>query len=119
MLRHRARIERGRIGRRCANDLFLLELAAHSFATPADRTLTVTDVETLILDYLRTAVHADIQLDTELIDEGLLDSFAAVEMVTHLESELGLRFAPDDFTPAGFASPAALAQLVVTVQSRS
>ena len=78
----------------------------------------MTDNEAKVLEYLREAIHPDIELSTALIREGLLDSFAAVELVGYLEGELNIRFAPDEFTPEHFATPAAIAALIGSAAAR-
>jgi acyl carrier protein len=56
------------------------------------------------------AVPADRERD--LVDEGLLDSLALVELLVGLEQEFQIRFAPEQLEIARFRSIAALVDLV-------
>lgn len=48
--------------------------------------------------------RARIEPDTPLFEGGLeLDSFAAVELISSIESEFGIQFSDNDFKPENFA----------------
>jgi acyl carrier protein len=51
-------------------------------------------------------------LETDLVDTGVLDSLALVELLVAVEEEFGIRFAPEELEIERFRSAAALVQLV-------
>lgn len=52
------------------------------------------------------------QIDTDLVDTGVLDSLALVELLVAVEEEFQMRFAPEDLEIERFRSVAALVELV-------
>ena len=48
--------------------------------------------------------RADIKLDLSMIDEGIIDSFGLVEIVTFMESAFGMEVADDDMNRDNFGS---------------
>jgi acyl carrier protein len=51
-------------------------------------------------------------LDTNLFDEGILDSFRLVEFVTFLEAETGLSISADDINDDRFTSVAGILEVL-------
>ncbi len=47
--------------------------------------------------------------DTELFDSGVLDSFAVVELLVAIESELGIKIALTEFDRNAWSTPAKIA----------
>ena len=45
-----------------------------------------------------------------LVEEGIIDSLAIMQIVSALEEEYGIEFDPDDIMPETFASAAAIEQ---------
>jgi acyl carrier protein len=58
----------------------------------------MADASDRVLSFLRKTIDQDLDLDTPLIDSGLLDSFHVVELLTFVENELGVRLNPSDVT---------------------
>ena len=48
----------------------------------------------------------DVEFETELFDDGLLDSMAVTELLAHLETEGGFEIEPDEITPENIGSVA-------------
>jgi len=69
-------------------------------------------VEGTILEYVRKVVHPGVQADTRLVEEGLLDSFDAVEVIDFIEERFEIRIAPADMAQEDFGSVAAMARFV-------
>ncbi|MCD7813036.1 MAG: acyl carrier protein [Lachnospiraceae bacterium] len=55
---------------------------------------------------------ADYQNCDTLIDDGILDSFAILSIVSELQDEYGIKITPADLTPENFNSANALWQMV-------
>ncbi|MCD7832775.1 MAG: acyl carrier protein [Lachnospiraceae bacterium] len=55
---------------------------------------------------------ADYQNCDTLIDDGILDSFAILSIVSELQDEYGIKITPTDLTPENFNSANALWQMV-------
>jgi acyl carrier protein len=57
--------------------------------------------------------HAEITLQTDLIDGGLLDSLLLVDLILHIEKNFGIRFESEHFNPSNFRSVSAIVDLVL------
>jgi acyl carrier protein len=55
---------------------------------------------------------SDIDLDTELLQTGRLDSLAMLALVAFLEDELGVKLAIDQIVPENFSSVRQMTKLV-------
>lgn len=66
-----------------------------------------------VLEILK-GVRSDIDFENEtaLIDDGILDSFDTVEIVTRLEDEFGIEVPPAKLTPENFNSLSGIEKLV-------
>ena len=69
-----------------------------------------------ILNEICGADPGEIQGDTRLFDEGLLDSFGVVQLIVALESSFGVSLDPAELERSQMATPAAVA---ATVQAYS
>lgn len=58
----------------------------------------MSDSSDRVLTFLRKTIDQELDLDTPLMDSGLLDSFHVVELLSFVEDELGLRLNPSDVT---------------------
>lgn len=59
---------------------------------------------------------ADITPDTPLIDLGIIDSVAVFELVAFVEEEFGLSVPHDALVPENFETPAALTEMVCSLE---
>lgn len=57
-------------------------------------------------------VRAKLAEDTELMEAGVLDSFAVVRLIQSVEEEFGIRIPDSDIGPALFSSGAAIGDYV-------
>ena len=78
----------------------------------------MNDREEKILRYLTQILGAELSLDSELLESGLMDSFKALTVIGFLESEFDFRVDPVDLALLDFATPAAIARFVEQVQAR-
>ncbi|MCP4037046.1 MAG: acyl carrier protein [bacterium] len=73
-----------------------------------------TDRSTQVLELARAVMPLDIapdlELDTSL--EGVIDSFIIIELVTEVETELGIMVDLDEVMPEDFENVRAIAQMV-------
>ena len=67
-----------------------------------------------ILEELRPDV--DFENETALIDNGILDSFDIVSLVTRLNEEFDIEIKPNNLVPENFNSAAAILALVEKLQ---
>jgi acyl carrier protein len=56
--------------------------------------------------------------NTQLIDEGILDSMALMRLITFLEERAGVRVPDDEVVPDNFQTIASIQQLVDRLQTR-
>ncbi|MGN0648553.1 MAG: acyl carrier protein [Oscillospiraceae bacterium] len=66
-----------------------------------------------IMDILKD-LHEDVDFEscTTLIDDGILDSFDIISIITEINSEFGVAIPADKIVPENFNSAKALAELV-------
>lgn len=68
-----------------------------------------------ILEYAQRLVASpDVKLRPEsvLITNGLIDSFAVIDLLTHLEQEFSVKFTNEEMIPANFDSVNAMVSLI-------
>ena len=63
--------------------------------------------------------NAEILLDTELIEQGVLDSLEILRLVSFLEEKCGVAVPVDEFVPENFRTPKAVAILVTRLRSQA
>jgi acyl carrier protein len=64
----------------------------------------------------RTSNHAEISPDTELLESGILDSFAFLDLILYVESKTGLQIDLADADPREFAIVRGLSNLALKSQ---
>lgn len=70
-------------------------------------------MEQKILDILcEVCPEVDFQVETELIDDGILDSFSVIQIVTNLMEEFDIYIDADDIEPENLNSLEAICDLV-------
>jgi len=60
---------------------------------------------------------AEIVADTELIDEGVLDSLEILRLVSFLEERFGIAVPVEEFVPENFRTPATVAAMMARLCS--
>ena len=83
----------------------------------------MNDVETFVIDYLRSRTlnrSASDALDgtSRLHESGLLDSLELMSLVTHLEQSYGFSLPDDEFVPENFETPRTIADMIRRVTLR-
>jgi D-alanine--poly(phosphoribitol) ligase subunit 2 len=71
---------------------------------------------TRILEELIGADPGDLPPDLDLFENGLLDSFAIVQLVVELEEKLGVRLEIETLSRADLATPTLIAKLAETAR---
>jgi acyl carrier protein len=61
----------------------------------------------------------EIAADTELIEQGVLDSLEILRLVSFLEERFQLAVPVDEFVPENFRTPAAIAAMMARLQGPS
>ena len=69
------------------------------------------------LHQLLPAHAATINIDTDIVDSGVLDSVAMVELLLWLETDKGVEIAEEDMIPDNFRSISTLHQFIETSRS--
>ena len=54
----------------------------------------------------------DFEKETDLVDEGLLDSLEIVTIIASIEEKFGIEIDPDDIDPDNFQSAAAMWEMI-------
>lgn len=64
-----------------------------------------------VFSYLKKKTNKPVGADENLFQAGLLDSMEVLELIHHLEQDLGIEVGPDDITEDNFKTAAAIAAL--------
>ncbi len=76
-------------------------------------------MEDIILKILQELCpYEDITADTELLEEGLLDSMGIMLLIERLEKELSVSIPPEALEPEDFADVSAIAEMIERVAER-
>jgi D-alanine--poly(phosphoribitol) ligase subunit 2 len=78
----------------------------------------MSDPTQTVLSFLRKTIDPELQLDTRLIETGLLDSFHVVELLAFVENEFDIRLEPTDVTQQDLLTPQNIVDLVVKLCAR-
>jgi methoxymalonate biosynthesis acyl carrier protein len=72
-------------------------------------------VEAELLQFVRSRGprHADVSVDTDLLDSGLLDSLLLTDLILHVEGQYGIEFEGADVSPGNFRTVSAMSGLVL------
>ena len=66
----------------------------------ADRKRLEVDLQQFVQS--RGSRHADVTLQTDLLESGLLDSLLLMDLIFHIEEKYGVRFDSDQVNPSNF-----------------
>lgn len=73
----------------------------------------MTGIEASVLAFVREQrPDLTIELDTELLEAGLLDSIALIKSIQFLEASFGITIPDSDIDPSMFATPRSIAAYV-------
>jgi len=72
-------------------------------------------LEADILQFVKARApgYPSLGLDTDLLEEGVLDSLLLMDTIFHLEEKYGLKLGSEHIDPTNFRSPAAIVDLVI------
>src|SRR5438309_6385221 len=74
----------------------------------------IGNIQELFADKLLVEVDS---LDTDLLEAGLLDSLALIQLLVHLEERFGVKIAVDELEIEDFRSITSIARLVANLES--
>lgn len=85
-----------------------------------------TDSEAAILDELRSllpsmvslAPGSEITVDTQLLQDGVLDSLGVLQLAEKIEERLGIKVTDEDFTPENFETVGSVVRFVARARGR-
>ncbi len=74
-----------------------------------------TQIEADVLQFVRARCpqYPALGPDTDLLDEGLLDSLLLIDLIFQLEERYGIKLGSDHVSPANFRSVSAIVGLVL------
>jgi acyl carrier protein len=72
------------------------------------------DIRKFIYDQFPLAKSKKIQDSSQLLEEGILDSLGVLELVNHLQDEVGIPIEDEELVPENFASIDAIAAFVAS-----
>ncbi|MCI5059437.1 MAG: acyl carrier protein [Alphaproteobacteria bacterium] len=79
--------------------------------------MTIQDIQSTILDYLRDDMLVDVdqlELDQNLLASGHIDSFGFIEMITSLEKKFQIKFTDDDIQKPEITSVSGIADIIAS-----
>jgi acyl carrier protein len=74
-------------------------------------------VESEVLAACRELIHPSIELETKLLDEGILDSFHTLKLIARLETLYSIKIELASVDPADVVSVKAIAALVSRIRA--
>lgn len=74
--------------------------------------MTKEEFDARILKIVQAEVHPSVALDTRLVDDGILDSFHTLKLITRLEDEFGIRLELSEVTAEDVADVISISGLV-------
>lgn len=80
--------------------------------------MTQNECEIQVLELVRKEVHPSVELDTRLVDDGILDSFHTLKLVTHLEDMYSIRLELSEIAAEDVATVRAIASLILRVKNQ-
>lgn len=72
------------------------------------------EIRTSLLDYVREHASADVQVDSDLLDSGHVDSLLVMDLVSHIGSAFSVSLGAGDLAPRNFRSINQLTDLVLS-----
>jgi acyl carrier protein len=72
------------------------------------------DIRKFIYDKFPLAKSKKVQDSSQLLEEGILDSLGVLELVNHLQDEVGIPIEDEELVPENFASIDAIAAFVAS-----
>ena len=72
-------------------------------------------LEADILQFVKSRApdHPALGLETDLLEDGVLDSLMLIDLIFHLEENYAIKLGSEHVDPANFRSPAAIVNLVL------
>jgi acyl carrier protein len=82
-----------------------------------DRTALVSALRRHIADEILEGDADSLDEKTPLLELGILDSFGIIELLSFIESELGLQIGLEDVTPEKFSDISLIADFILNTQA--
>jgi acyl carrier protein len=79
---------------------------------PLDRQKLEADMLQFVAS--RAPNHPGLGLETDLLDEGVLDSLLLVDLIFQIEDRYGLKLGSEHVDPANFRTPSAIVNLILS-----
>ncbi|HUL88406.1 MAG TPA: phosphopantetheine-binding protein [Pseudolabrys sp.] len=83
----------------------------------ADRKRLEVDLQQFVQS--RGSRHADVTLQTDLLESGLLDSLLLMDLIFHIEEKYGVRFDSDQVNPSNFRTIVDIVNFVLNQEPAS
>ncbi len=72
-----------------------------------------SDISDEIMAIVRGVIDIDVEPDTDLIENGVMDSVYVMEIVADIENQYGIEIDGDDIDPANFATVSDIVRLTL------
>ena len=76
--------------------------------------ISLTDIESRLIDYFKEKVDTVVDSDTLLLEEKVIDSMGVIELVAFLEATYGVEFTDDDLTVDNFKTIGSISELILS-----
>jgi len=83
----------------------------------ADRKRLEADLQQFVQS--RGSRHANVTLQTDLLESGLLDSLLLMDLIFHIEEKYGVRFDSDNVNPSNFRTIVDIVNFVLNQEPTS
>jgi acyl carrier protein len=72
----------------------------------------MTNIEQRLEEYIREITNADVNSDTPLIENGMIDSMGVMDLLAFIKENFHIEFSDDDLTADNFRNIRAIAYLI-------
>ena len=72
----------------------------------------MTDIEQKLREYIRGTASTDVDSDTPLVENGIIDSMGVMDLIAFIQASFQIEFTDDDLTAENFQNIHTIAGLV-------
>ena len=72
----------------------------------------MTNIEQKLRKYIRETTNTDVDSETSLVENGIIDSMGVMELITFIQANFYIEFTDDDLTVENFQNINTIARLI-------
>lgn len=76
--------------------------------------ITMEMIQKKLIHYFKETQNTDVTADTNLIDDGIIDSMGVIELLTFINQIFGIEFEDEDITAANLSKIFVISKLIMS-----